>query len=166
MADPKPGQRPRGFYRYGHQEFWPERGLVHIEDQRDGSYVSLSAAEAFARAISFNQEVKAAAADTSLTDRVMYPDERAEILKMVVDLMACVKEARRQGDPTDPEVSRSVARANRPCQVLLGPDAKPLNRPSSPPPAPLGGKFAGATLLPSHRERKIAPPVRVNRDAN
>lgn len=96
-------------YHFKNQEFWAQRGLIHIEDQRDGDYKVLSRAEAAARAISLNAQMP----------YLEYPDERKELCDAVCGLAECVKLAKKQGDPHDPEAAKQVARSERKLSVFF-----------------------------------------------
>lgn len=100
------GQR----YKFKDQLFWAEGGLICVEDQRDGDFKVITRAEAAARAITFNEELKYS--DT-------YPSERDELCKCVCNLRDAVKEAKHQGDPTDPEVRRHRIRDAKKVSILL-----------------------------------------------
>lgn len=93
------GQR----YRFRSQEFWAEDGWVCVEDQRTGEYRALPRAEAAATAIQFNNELP----------KIAYEDEREQLMRCIVNLAACVKEAKSQGDPTDAEISKKKAKERR-----------------------------------------------------
>lgn len=101
----KPGPK----YKFKDQRFWAEGGLVCIEDQRNGEYKVITRAEAAARAIAFNAELQ----------NYSYPSERDELCRCVCNLCEAVKEAKRQGDPTDPEVRRSRIKDAKKASILL-----------------------------------------------
>lgn len=113
MSDKAPNKEGKR-YAYQDQIFYAWNGRVAIEDQRDGNFKTMSAPEFFARAISFNAAVKKA------SPAALYPDERAEMQGLVIAMCECVKEARAQGDPSDPEVMKQVSKENRPISVSMG----------------------------------------------
>jgi hypothetical protein len=77
--------------------------MVCIENRNTGDFKVITRAEAAARAIALNQELK----------YMDYPDERTELCNCVVNLCEAVKEAKRQGDPTDPAVRRDRLKSMR-----------------------------------------------------
>ncbi len=103
-------------HRFKDQLLWAEEGMVCIEDQRDGDFKVLSRAEAAARAIAFNEEVRYMNA---------HPSDRDEMLRMVVALASCVKEAKTQGDPENPEVRKHKIKAAKKTTMITGPSATP-----------------------------------------
>lgn len=96
-------------YRFKAQRFWAENGLVCIEDQISGSFKALTRAEAAARAVALNAELP----------YMQYPSERDELCNCVVNLCEAVKEAKRQGDPTDPNVRRQLVKDQRKVSMLI-----------------------------------------------
>lgn len=107
MSKHKFKQGPR--YKFRNQEFWAEGGLICIENQCNGDFKVITRAEAAARAISLNEELR----------YMDYPSERDELTKCVVNLCEAIKEGRRQGDPTDPEVRKQLIRDRRKISVLM-----------------------------------------------
>ena len=101
-------------HRFRDQVFWPEGGVICIEDQNTGNFVTITRAEAAARAIAFNGELP----------YITYPDERKELCDCVVALCEAVKEARSQGDPTDPEVTKDRVKSNRKVSLITGSDPR------------------------------------------
>jgi hypothetical protein len=98
--------------RYREQEFWAEGGMICIEKRDTGAFRVLTRAEAAARAIALNQELK------YMDD---YPSDRKELSDCVVALCEAVKEAKRQGDPTKPEVARQILKQARKATMITGP---------------------------------------------
>lgn len=117
MGTAAPTILERKRYRYRGMEFWPEAGLVHLEDRDSGEYTVLVRREALLRARAINDTVH----------HYPHASERDEMHRLVSDLIDCVREAKRQGDPSDPEVAmykaREVKRARR-ARVLM-PDGRP-----------------------------------------
>lgn len=122
-------QGPR--HRFRNQVFWAEGGMVCIERQDTGDFRCLTRAEAAARAIALNGELA----------YVEYPDEREELSRCVVALAEAVKEAKRQGDPTDPAVRRERLKSMRKVSMLTG------------------GSTGGGVLLKPSEEIAVAGPL-------
>jgi len=116
-------------YVYKNTRFWPESGMIWIEDTNTGEAQAITRKQALLRAKSINDMIN------------FYPhaSERDEQHKLVSDLIECVRKAKEQGDPTDPEViKQKVAEAKRtsrakillpPAGIKLNPNAKPLDLP-------------------------------------
>lgn len=106
-------QGPR--YKFRRQEFWAEGGVVCIEDQDTGNFKAITRAEAAARAICFNGELP----------YMDFPSEKYELSQCVVNLCEAIKEAKRQGDPTDPEVRKQLVKDKRKVSVLMDTSSGP-----------------------------------------
>lgn len=83
--------------RYYHQdlEFWSQGGMVHVYDNRDDSFVSVSPREWAKRAKAIGGEIP----------YDVYSDERIAREKLCNEMVKCAKEAEFYGDPTSQEVS-------------------------------------------------------------
>ena len=95
-------------YNFRDQEFWACNGLIYIIDYRDGipddnRFKIETRAEFATRAIMLNEMARG----------WKWHDERHEFNKAVENMVAVVKEAKRQGDPTDPETAKKLAWENR-----------------------------------------------------
>jgi hypothetical protein len=99
----------RGF-RFRNQRIWPEGGMICIENQLDGDFKVLTRQEAAARAIALNRELP----------YIDYPDERVELSNCVCNLCEAIKEAKRQGDPDDPNVRRDRIRSMQKVSMITG----------------------------------------------
>lgn len=89
-------------YAYKNLIFWAQGGVICIEDKENGDFNTVTAAEFAARIITV-REILA-------KDRHRFTDERNEDHNFILNGCACVKEARKQGDPFDPAV---IAYMNR-----------------------------------------------------
>jgi hypothetical protein len=89
---------PRGkVHRYRKLLFWAQGGCVCVENEDEaGAFKSMSRVDAVARVILFKQAVDEGAYN--------YADERIEATNFIVNWCDSVREAKRQGDPFDPEV--------------------------------------------------------------
>lgn len=95
-------------YIFREQEFWAENGLIYIMDYRvqtpdDDRFSAASRAEFAARAIAMNDQARGE----------RYADERYQLCELVTDMCQAVKDAKKQGDPTDSEVAKKKAYENR-----------------------------------------------------
>lgn len=90
-------------------EIWAEGGMIRIENQSDGEYVVLTCEEAKERARSFNQAYK-----DQQGSEYWRQKQIAEILHN------CIRDALTQGDPTDADVTKAKARADRKAMHLEG----------------------------------------------
>lgn len=130
-------------YRFRDQEFYAYNGRIAIENQVTGEYKTISRVEFVARAVGFNEVLK--------RDALLYPDERAEMARLVTSMCECNREARAQGDPDAPGVMKQVARDNRVIQA--GIDDKPVHLPKIMP----GKKiFSGGVDLHSETYKKLS----------
>ena len=135
---------PRSKFR--DQEFWAEGGMICIENQNNGDFKVITRAEAAARAIALNEELR----------YMQYPDERDELSRCVVNLCEAVKEGKRQGDPTNIEVRKQRIKDRRKICMLMTPSkissAETLtqNRPFI-----FNGSALGTEIGPSDRFRKL-----------
>jgi hypothetical protein len=98
---PKPQEGKH--YRFRNQEFFAVEGMVVLEDANDGSIKGLTVRTALKRAEALNAQVKV----------MNYRDERDEVMRCVENLIECIKEAKLQGDPTDPEICLKKVREQR-----------------------------------------------------
>ncbi len=94
--------------RYRQQEFWAQNGLVYHMDYRDDCtdeerFVVYTAAEMVAKAIQLNY----------LSRDWRWADEREEICNGSLAMVGTAKDARKQGDPTDPRAAKQLAYDNR-----------------------------------------------------
>jgi hypothetical protein len=101
---PKIGQR----YKFKNLQFWAEEGVICIEDQEDGELTAVMCKEFAYRARAINEEAKIT------EDR----DIRKMLFDGVLDMYEAFKDAKRQGDPSDPEVIRHRVRERRRAMLL------------------------------------------------
>ncbi len=109
----KPGRR----YKYRQTEFWAERGMIHQLDHRKSlyqpDYTVTPVRKILLLADAMNQSVH----------RIQYPDERREQEKWIADMIACCREAQRQGRPDDPKTFEFLRASRRDKHILLPGDA-------------------------------------------
>lgn len=86
-------------YKYKRITFWAQHGVVMVHDDRDGQTTEVPALEFKKRGASFKLE----------TSVEQYFDEANNLSALASDVDACVDQALRQGDPTNPRVSREMA---------------------------------------------------------
>jgi len=99
--------RPR-YYKFRQMEFFAERGIIRKLDKHTGEY----------RAIGRRQFLEQASTWSAAAKRRQYSDERMELLRLVEAMVACAKEAKRQGDPFAPGVTREMM-SRRPQSILV-----------------------------------------------
>lgn len=93
--------------------FWPQGGVVCIVDEsKDGEFTTATAAEFAARVIQIRYLIE--------RGTHKYADERNADYNFVCDGAACVKEARKQGDPFDPKVLEHLLRHRRRSFIFTG----------------------------------------------
>lgn len=100
-------------HRFRRQEFWAEGGMVCLENVDNGDFRAITRAEAAARAIALNEELRF----------IEYPSERDELSRCIQNLCEVVKEAKRQGDPTNPAVRRDRIKSLRKPALITGPSS-------------------------------------------
>jgi hypothetical protein len=125
-------------HRFRDQLFWAEGGLICIENQKTGEFKVIKRLDATLRAIALNAEL-------AFTE---YPSDRDELMRCVVALCEAVKEARRQGDPSNPEVAMQKIKDARKTSLITG-------SPSNPSDISVANLYKGmeGTVLPSHEEK-------------
>jgi hypothetical protein len=78
----------------GDLEFWAMNGLIAILDTGTGEFNVITRREWLNRAQAVNQ----------MNRKELDPGQRAKIDRAVSDMIACCKDAQKQGDPLDPKV--------------------------------------------------------------
>lgn len=90
-------------YQFDDIEFWAEDGIICIIDTRNGDTNAVTCKEFVKRASVINDEA-ARAANSS---------ERRRLQDCVLNMHAAWKEAKTQGDPSDPEVLKRRLKERR-----------------------------------------------------
>jgi hypothetical protein len=99
-----------GVVRFGHCRFWAERGLIRIEDDRDGSYETVSVRTALERARAISDMLG------NSTSRQMYSEDqfdranRERHLRFLEKFAAICQKAKVQGMPSDASARRDLRR--------------------------------------------------------
>lgn len=130
-------------WRYRWQTFYAENGLIHVIDDQTGDWKSVSCREFLLRAKGFNDVAR---------QRKLRPLERSEMIRMVEDMLRCVREASDQGDPFAPGVMRDRSAGSRPLQVVL---------PAMPTALPGAAVYDRQLNCVSPRSRKLLTPTGV-----
>jgi hypothetical protein len=101
--------------RYNHDglEFWAEDGLIFWEDQNTGEFCVVTPSDFKQRAIALWLEAKRA-------DQGGHIDQRDNLNDWVVKMHAAWKDAKDQGDPTDPKVALQKLKARRKASLITG----------------------------------------------
>lgn len=102
----------RSVVNFGNLKFWAERGLIHIEDIRDGAYEVISVRSALHRmkAISDMLGNSVSAREKHSYDQFDYDNVKRH-QDMLDGLKILCDRAKVQGMPTDPSARRANARA-------------------------------------------------------
>lgn len=101
----------RKVFKYKRVSFWAEDGMVQTYDDRDGSFKEHAPMEFMARGHNFGDEEAAVE---------MYHDEAHRLKMLANDIQACVDQALRQGDPTNPKVQAQMANLSSRRVVNMG----------------------------------------------
>ncbi len=110
----------KNVYRYRKFEFWAAGGRVYIADTTkagDEAYDlrerlrTIAPAELMQRAVA----IAIAAKDD-------YANVRSEVKQLMEDAAACAKEAKKQGDPTDPKVREDMTKHRRKSSIIMPQD--------------------------------------------
>jgi hypothetical protein len=102
-------------YRFRKLEFWADSGMICVVDERfsfghEKSFKALTCRDFLLRLNSFSEELK--------KHKIKYADERQEYIKLCEDGVACVRQAKKQGDPADPKTMSEMLRHRRRNWVL------------------------------------------------
>lgn len=106
--------------RFGHLRMWAERGLIHIEDAKDNSYVVVSVRTMLHRMRGIQDMLKNSKTGTRQAhshdqlDR-SWVEENQNMLDAMVEV---VRKAQIQGMPTDASARRDLVR-RRPKSILV-----------------------------------------------
>jgi len=90
-------------YIFSDLEFWAEEGTICIMDRQNGEITAATTRDFAKRAEAINVEAK----------RVTIPDEKRALQECVLSMYAVWKEAKTQGDPTDPQVLRQKVKERK-----------------------------------------------------
>lgn len=100
-------------YRYKSLLFWAQGGIICIVDEaQDGDFHTETAADFAARVILMGRSLK--------LHQHVYADEREADTNFVLNGAACVKEARKQGDPFDPAALAQMLRSRSRSFIYTG----------------------------------------------
>lgn len=104
-------------YKYRKLEFWAERGLINIIDERfppshAKAFTVVLVREFLLRLSHLNTEVKRWGKK--------WPDERDELVKMIEDGVACCRDAKAQGRPDDPRACADILKERRRFMLYAG----------------------------------------------
>jgi hypothetical protein len=92
---------------YGHLKFWAERGLIRIEDTRDGGYQIITVRTFLHRLQALNDMLGNGRADVEgFADRNMVQ----ELRRVIDEGVALCQKAQEQGMPSDPSACRDLRR--------------------------------------------------------
>lgn len=93
-------------FTYRGLKFYAENGFVSLHDEATGEYFVLTRKEFLLRAQALSEEAdklrKLAAENPA--QAAWYSEDRVDLIQAVENMIACTREAKEQGDRTDPEV--------------------------------------------------------------
>jgi hypothetical protein len=100
-----------------HLRFWAERGLIHIEDERDNSYDIVAVRVALHRARALSEMLMNSRREAHTHDQYDQNNKayHQRFLERIADL---VRKAQIQGMPSDPTARRDLVR-RRPMSVVV-----------------------------------------------
>lgn len=104
-------------YRFRKLDFWAERGLINIVDERfppshDKAFTVVPVREFLYRLQGINDMIKRWGKQ--------WPDEREELTQMVEDGVQCCREAKAQGRPDDPRAVADILKQRRRFMLYAG----------------------------------------------
>lgn len=95
--------------KFRHLRLWAERGLVHIEDSRDGSYETISVRAALQRMKGI-QDMLINTRNDPGTRHLIRSDDFLEQQRFVEDMIEVCRKAKEQGMPYDASARRDQVR--------------------------------------------------------
>lgn len=105
-----PGQTDNDVVIFGKLRFWAERGLIHIEDASDNSYVTIAVRTALERASAISDML----CNTSKRQKHSHDKFDEMLIKhnrdMIDGIVKIAQKARIQGTPDDPSAVRDLQR--------------------------------------------------------
>lgn len=103
---------------FGNLKFWAERGLIHIENTRDGDYDSISVRVALQRMRAIQDML--GNRRTAHTEDQFDQQRRKEHQDMLDGLVCLCQKAQIQGMPSDPSAVRDLKRRAKRTIVMPG----------------------------------------------
>jgi len=95
--------------KFGNLIIWPERGLIHIEDTRDGRYDVISVRTALERINAISDMLSNSRRELKEYN-VMTLQEYDRHLRFVEEMIEICRIAKEQGMPDDPSARRDLLR--------------------------------------------------------
>jgi hypothetical protein len=114
--------------RFEHDQivFWAENGLIYVEDHRDGSFNAITVKDALKRAAVLTVEARRVAAriraSANTSGNRVAAEDRAKLLTCVENLITACRQARAQGDPSDPKVIEDLRKQRKKNHLVFGTD--------------------------------------------
>lgn len=107
---------------YKDLEWWAENGLIYMEDHKDNDFHAVTVRDALERAAALTVErrridARARSSSHASGNRVAAED-RAQLQTAIEGLIEACKDARKQGDPSDPKVIEDL-RKQRKKNILI-----------------------------------------------
>lgn len=91
-------------------EFWAEEGLIFIEDRSSGDCNVVTCKDFVKRAVVIHDEAK----------RAWFKDDRDRLNDCVINMYEVWKEAKTQGDPSDPKIALQKLKERRKVSLITG----------------------------------------------
>jgi hypothetical protein len=128
-------------YRYRKLEFWAERGMINLIDERypqssDKFFTVIMVREFLLRLDQLNKEVKRWGKQ--------WTDERQEMIKLIEEGITCCRQAKAQGRPDDPKAVADMLKVRQKSMLLAGNS---------------GQSYKGAILASHAPEGVLLPPL-------
>lgn len=106
---------------HGPLKIWAERGLIRVEDSRDGSVKTMSVKDCALRVRALNDMIK----NSHSTDDYYSCHEVTELQRVIDGYIEVMKHAQEQGMPSDASARRDLVR-RRPTSIVI-PDTSDMN---------------------------------------
>lgn len=144
-----PGENTVGkCYSWRDLKFYAKNGYICLHDEEDGSFVVLTRKEFLQRALALSDETKRLRQQAVQNPgKTWILADRLELQQAIENMVECCKEAKEQGDRSDPEVADWFAR-HRPHKRGRVSLASAANFNTAPPGALPLGKDTGKHVTP------------------
>ena len=110
--------RHEGVCHVGTVRYWAERGLIHAEDSRDNSYLTIPVKEMLLRVQALNQMRPGIDGTEDKITKAWVYEQRAAIQKNVDEMVDVIRKAQEQGMPDDPTATGAL-KAARPVTMVM-----------------------------------------------
>lgn len=135
FVDPAQVHPPRKVgerWEYINLTFWPENGLIYVEDGRDASFSAITRPEWVARILHFNDVCRrlrdVIERTGNIQKRKSLVQEWETTLKLIEAMVDVNRRAKAQGDPTDEAVLQHVRTHKPKSQIVVPADLDTADR--------------------------------------